>query len=102
MEHHVYFWLKSEHKNDADRAEFEKGLAALLEIELTAGGIWATPAPVMERPVIDHSWDYALSMRFDSVEKQDAYQSHPDHEVFISKFKDWWESVQVRDLLPGS
>lgn len=102
MEHHVYFWLKPERKNDADRAEFEKGLAALFEIEFVAGGMWATPAPVMERPVIDHSWDYALSMTFDSIEKQDAYQVDPDHEVFVHRFKDWWENVQVRDLLPGS
>lgn len=102
MEHHVYFWLKPEHRNDADRADFESGLAALLEIDLVAGGIWAIPAPVMERPVIDHSWDYALSMRFDSVENQDAYQSHPDHEVFVARFEGWWESVQVRDLLAGS
>ncbi len=102
MEHHVYFWLKSEHQNEADRATFEKGLASLLEIDLVAGGLWGTPAPVMERPVIDHSWDYALSMRFDSVESQDAYQTHPDHETFISSFKDWWDSVQVRDIKPGA
>lgn len=102
MEHHVYFWLKPERRNDADRAEFEKGLAALLEIDLITGGIWGTPAPVMERPVIDHSWDYALSTRFNSIKDQDAYQVHPEHEVFINRFKDWWEKVQVRDLLPGS
>ena len=102
MEHHVYFWLKPEHKNDADRATFEAGLDELLKIPLITGGIWGTPAPVMERPVIDHSWDYATSVSFASVEDQNEYQSHPDHQVFIDRFKDWWESVQVRDLQPGS
>ncbi len=98
MEHHVYFWLKDENKNSGDRAAFEKGLAALFEIGLVAGGRWAVPAPVMIRPVIDQSWDYALTMQFDSIEKHDAYQIDPDHNVFIEGFKHMWETVQVRDL----
>ena len=100
MEHHVYFWLKPEHKNDADRASFEAGLDALFQIPQVEGGIWGKPAPVMERPVIDASWDYALSMRFHSIADQDAYQVHPDHKVFLDHFSTWWETVQVRDLLP--
>ena len=96
--HHVYFWLKAEHQNDADRAAFEKGLDSLFKIGLTQGGRWAVPAKVMERPVIDQSWDYALTMQFRSVEDQDAYQMDPDHHVFIDTFKNWWAQVQVRDL----
>lgn len=102
MEHHVYFWLRADRKSIDDRATFEKALGNLVGMDLVADGIWATPAPVMERPVIDHSWDYALSLRFGSIADQDAYQVHPDHEAFVTNFKDWWESVQVRDLLPGS
>lgn len=98
MEHHVYFWLKEGHRNDADRAAFEKGLAGLFELPGVAGGRWAVPAKVMERPVIDQSWDYALTMQFDTVEEHDAYQVDPDHETFIATFKEWWAQVQVRDL----
>ena len=98
MEHHVYFWLKDEHKNPADRAMFEKGLASLFEIGLVKGGRWAVPAPVMLRPVIDQSWDYALTMQFDNVVTHDAYQIDPDHEIFIETCKHLWETVQVRDL----
>jgi hypothetical protein len=98
MEHHVYFWLKDERKNEADRAEFEKGLAALFDIETVKGGVWSVPAKVMPRPVIDQSWDYATSMQFASVEEQDAYQVDPLHDEFIAAFKDWWAQVQVRDL----
>lgn len=100
MEHHVYFWLKDEHLTDTDRATFEAGLADLFKISSVAGGIWGKPAPTMERPVIDSSWHYATSMRFDSAEKQDAYQVDPDHEVFVNKFKDWWRKVEVRDVMP--
>lgn len=99
MEHHVYFWLKEERKNAADRAEFEKGLDGLFAIgHLVAGGRWAIPAKVVVRPVIDQSWDYALTMQFDTIEKHDAYQEDPDHHVFINSYKDWWSQVQVRDL----
>ena len=98
MEHHVYVWLKDEDRNDVDRAIFEQGLDALFKIGLVAGGRWAVPAKVMIRPVIDQSWDYALTMQFDDIEKHDLYQVDPDHQVFIDTFKDWWSQVQVRDL----
>lgn len=98
MEHHVYFWLKEEFKNPADRAVFEQGLASLFEIDLVKCGRWAVPAAVVVRPVIDQSWDYALTMQFAKIEDHDAYQVDPDHNVFINSFKDWWAQVQVRDL----
>lgn len=98
MEHHVYFWLKEEHQNAADRAEFEKGLASLFEIDLCAGGRWSVPAKVELRPVVDQSWDYALSMQFASLEDHDAYQIDPDHHAFIEKFKPTWAKVLVMDL----
>jgi hypothetical protein len=98
MEHHVYFWLKEENQNAADRAVFEQGLASLFEIDLCAGGRWAVPAKVMIRPVIDQSWDYALSMQFATLEDHDAYQVDPDHKVFIATFKEWWAKVLVMDL----
>ena len=98
MEHHVYFWLKDERKNEADRKAFEAGLSRLFELEGIDGGFWAVPAKVMERPVVDQSWDYALTMTFPSVAAQDAYQEDPDHHVFIDSFKEWWARVEVRDL----
>ena len=98
MDHHVYFWLKDDCKTAEHRAAFEQGLASLFEIGLVKGGRWSVPAPVMPRPVIDQSWDYALTMRFDSVADQDAYQGDPKHHVFIDNFKDLWARVLVMDL----
>lgn len=98
MDHHVYFWLKDEFKNEVDRAVFEQGLDSLFGLPLVAGGRWAIPAKVMERPVIDQSWDYAITMQFNTIEEHDAYQVDPDHNVFINSFKDWWAQVQVKDL----
>ena len=98
MDHHVYFWLKEEKNNAEDRGEFEKGLAALFEIGGIISGRWAIPAKVEQRPVVDQSWDYALTIQFETVEAHDVYQNHPDHQSFIGKFKDWWAQVQVKDL----
>ena len=98
MEHHVYFWLNDECKSVADRAVFEQGLASLFEIDLVRGGRWAVPAPVMPRPVIDQSWDYAVTMQFASVADQDIYQGHPQHQAFVDTFKGWWAKVLVMDL----
>lgn len=98
MDHHVYFWLKEECKGAADRAAFEQGLASLFEIDLVTGGRWSVPAPVMLRPVIDQSWDYALTMQFASVADHDAYQTAPQHQQFIDSFKDRWARVLVMDL----
>jgi len=98
MEHHVYFWLKDECQSAADRAVFEQALASLFDIEQVGGGRWALPAAVMPRPVIDQSWDYALTMQFANVAAHDAYQVHPQHEAFLGTFMSWWAQVQVRDL----
>ncbi|MDP0491282.1 MAG: Dabb family protein [Verrucomicrobiota bacterium JB023] len=101
MEHHVYFWLKPECKDDATRSKFERGLAALFEIEAVAGGIWGHPAATPERPVTEKSWDYALSLRFDSLESHDAYQEDPAHDAFVDEFKDCWAKAQVMDVSKG-
>jgi Stress responsive A/B Barrel Domain len=98
MDHHVYFWLKSEGISPAERAEFEQGLAALFEIPLIKSGRWTVPAKVMVRPVVDQSWDYALTMVFANAEDHDAYQIDPDHLVFVDKFKELWTQVQIKDL----
>lgn len=98
MEHHVYFWLKDEHKNQADLKAFEEGLSGLFHLKGLLGGFWAVPAKVMARPVVDQSWDYGLTMTFDSVAAHDAYQVDPDHNIFVDRFKSWWARVEVRDL----
>jgi hypothetical protein len=98
MEHHVYFWLKEDHQNPADRAAFEQGLQGLFDCPLVEGGRWAVPANVALRPVVDQSWDYALSMRFATLADHDAYQIDPGHLAFINTFKDRWAKVLVMDL----
>ncbi|MBT8038045.1 MAG: Dabb family protein [Verrucomicrobiae bacterium] len=98
MEHHVYFWLKEEKKNSADLASFELGVMDLLKIGEISAGLWGKSADTPSRPVTDKSFDYAISLKFDSLELHNIYQDHPDHHVFVNAFKDWWEKVLVMDV----
>ena len=99
MEHHVYFWLKEDRLNDSDCEAFEAGIEALCQSENITSSHWGKPAATSERPVTDHSWNYGISLKFDSMEAHDLYQgSDAVHDLFIESFKDWWAKVLVMDL----
>ena len=99
MEHHVYFWLKDDRQSAANLEAFEAGLAGLCKSPNIASSYWAKPAATAERPVTDHSWSYAISLKFAAMEDHDRYQeADAIHDDFISSFKDWWAKVQVMDL----
>lgn len=99
MEHHVYFWLHDEHKNAGDRAAFEAALESLLAIPAVGSGRWGLPAAVKERPNVDQSWDYALSITFSDLAGHDAYQIDENHLRFIDAYKPWWAKVRISDLI---
>ncbi|MEM6910540.1 MAG: Dabb family protein [Verrucomicrobiota bacterium] len=96
MEHHVYFWLNEEGQSHSTL--FEAALEKLLAIESVSSGTWGRPAATPERPVIDRSWDYGLSLRFESVAAHDAYQVDPLHEEFVESQNARWSKVLVMDL----
>ncbi|MDA7684284.1 Dabb family protein [bacterium] len=99
MEHHVYFWLGADHQDESSRAVFESGLDTLCTSPFIAEHHWGKPAATAERPVTDHSWDYAVSLKFSSMGDHDSYQEgDPIHDAFIAKFKEWWAKVLVMDL----
>lgn len=99
MEHHVYFWLNEERQNETDRSVFEAGLEALCKSPHIAESYWSQPANTPQRPVTDHSWSYAISLKFDTMEDHDRYQAGDTvHDTFIESFKEWWAKVLVMDL----
>lgn len=98
MQHHVYFWIKEEHKNAETLAAFEKGLDAMTQLPSTVTGGWGKPAKTLVRPVSDNTFDYGLYIQFASIEDHDAYQVHPEHDVFVDSFKEIWENVRVSDV----
>lgn len=95
--HTVYFWLK-EGTTEADKADFEKGLAKLVTIPTIQTSFFGTPA-MTPRDVVDNSYGYGLTLLFKNRADQDSYQVDPDHDVFIAAHKHLWERVQVYDYL---
>lgn len=96
VRHNVYFWL-DENLTDVQRADFEKGLAALGDIDVVAHGTFGKPAGTPERPVTQNTFDYALVLEFGDVEKHNDYQRHAEHKVFVDNFSAWFKEVRVFD-----
>ena len=92
VQHNVYFWLDPA-LTDEQKTSFEEGLKALFTIDVVARGVFGKAAATPERP----TFDYALVLEFDSVEQHDAYQIHPDHDVFVKQFSATFKEVRIFD-----
>ncbi|MGD9633169.1 MAG: Dabb family protein [Pirellulales bacterium] len=98
--HSPYFWLRKD-LTPAERDLFDREVRLLAEIPYLERGHVGTPAPTERRPVTDHSFDYAASLHFKSLEDHDFYQSKcPDHARFVAACKSLWERVVVYDIAP--
>ena len=95
--HQVYFWLNNP-DSQADRQEFEKGIAELLEIPEIK--LYHVGLPVEEtagRGVVDGSYTYAYLVFFDDLEGHNIYQDHPIHVKFVEDYSHLWSNVVVYD-----
>jgi hypothetical protein len=97
MIHCVYFWLNDNLTDEQKRAFAEEGLTTLPEIDVVESGTFGVPASTPQRPVTDHSFDFWLMLRFRSIEDQNAYQIHPEHDAFVKRFGPWFKEVRVYD-----
>ena len=96
LSHIVVFWLK-EDLSDAQRSAFREGLESLKGIESTRGVYIGAPAKTGDRPVIDKSYSFALTVLFETVPDLEAYQVHPLHQAFLGQFGSYWTRVQIYD-----
>ncbi|MEZ0482966.1 Dabb family protein [Fibrella aquatica] len=94
--HSVYFWLASP-ESDTDRAALKVGLDTLGGVEAVHAVSIGTPAPT-RRPVIDHTYDFALMLTFTDEAAHDVYQTHPIHLAFVDNCKHLWSRVQIYDV----
>jgi Stress responsive A/B Barrel Domain len=93
--HTVYFWLR----RDLDAAQlqcFSAGLESLKTIPSTGGSFTGRPASTA-RPVIDRTYDFALTCLFKDQAEHDVYQVHPTHLAFLENCRDLWIRVLVYD-----
>ena len=94
--HTVFFWLKND-LNDADRSHFFKGVEKLGTISSVEHNFIGTPANTTKRPVVDDSYDCALTVVLKDLEQHDAYQVDPIHLDFIKDCAHLWQKVQIFD-----
>lgn len=95
--HTVFFWLKSP-ENQADHDALRAGLQTLTSISDITTIYIGTPAET-RRPVIDHSYDFSLTLVFADQSAHDAYQVHPKHEAFVANCAHLWERVLIYDAI---
>lgn len=91
--HSVLFWLKP----GTDKARFRAEVGKLAQIPGLVACHIGTPAATAKRPVIDDSYDFALTTVMADVAAHDAYQVHPLHTAFIATCKEMWTKVQIYD-----
>ena len=95
--HIVFFWLKHP-EEQANHEALRAGLDSLTSIDADTTVYIGTPAET-RRPVIDHSYDFNLTMVFADKAAHDAYQEHPQHLAFVEKCAHLWERVQIYDAI---
>lgn len=94
--HTVIFWLKEGLKEE-DRNKFFKGVEKLGLIKSVEHSFIGTPADTPDRPVVDNSYDCALTVVLKDLEQHDDYQVDPIHLEFIKDCANLWEKVQIFD-----
>ncbi len=93
--HTVLFWLRKDITEDQLKG-FTEGLESMKAIQHAEAVYVGTPAATAERPVIDTSYDYCLTVVLKDVATHDAYQLDPIHIEFL-KNKDLWERAVIYD-----
>jgi hypothetical protein len=98
--HSAIFWLRKD-LTPAERALFDSEVRRLAQISYLERGYVGTPAQTERRAVTDHSFDYATSLHFKSLEEHEFYQTKcPDHARFVAVCKAFWERVIIYDVSP--
>lgn len=95
--HTVYFWF-----NDGVSDEVQKRMTAdcieLMSKIPTVRHVWSGKPAMTPRDVVDNTYDVGLCVVLDNAEGHDAYQAHPLHKEFLSRYKQHWKRIQVYDF----
>ena len=93
--HTVLFWANDD-LTAAERAEFQAGLHTLPTISGVRAAYVGSPSAT-QRSVVDRSYAFALTLRFDDLAAHDAYQVDPIHDAFVARCSKYWKKVVVYD-----
>ncbi len=95
--HLVYFWLKDGTPATAREEMVKEAETSLAKIPAVRH-VWAGRPAMTPRPVVDNTYDVGLCVAYDDQAGHDAYQTHELHVAFGSRFKQYWQRVQVYDF----
>ncbi len=93
--HSVYFWIIAD-ASHKDLEMFRTKLNALKDVH-SAKAVYIGRPAATDRPVIDRSYDYALTVVFKDIDAHDAYQSDPIHKDFLNNCGKMFEKVVIYD-----
>ena len=94
--HNVLFWLRKD-LDGAEITEFRMGLESLKSIEHAEHIFIGSPARVPERPVLEVSYDFCLTVVLKDIAAHDAYQAHETHQRFLAQHKEKFKRIKVYD-----
>jgi hypothetical protein len=94
--HTVYFWLRPD-LSPADRAAFTAGVESICRTPSVRHAWHGAPAAT-DRPIIDRTYSWGLTVVFDDLAGHDAYQDHPVHLRFVEQHREKWTKVQIYDF----
>jgi hypothetical protein len=95
--HNVFFWMKKNAPKGAAKQTVNDAIKYLKTP--TVKQLWAgPPAKTEDRDVVNSTYDVGLTVVFKSIADHDAYQEHPEHQVFIKRNKKNWARVEVYDF----
>jgi hypothetical protein len=98
--HSVYFWLRPDLTAEQQQS-FVRALQSLRAIENVQHGWIGRPAGT-DRPIIERSYSFALTLVFADAAAQGAYQVHPVHDRFRQDFGDFWSRVLIYDSVDAT
>ncbi|MEO0508898.1 MAG: Dabb family protein [Verrucomicrobiota bacterium] len=93
--HTVLFWLKKDLQGD-QITQFRLALETMKGIKHAEAVYIGSPANTPDRPVIDKSYDFCLTVILKNIAAHDAYQIDPIHIDFL-KNQELWRKVKVYD-----
>ena len=94
--HTVLFWLK-EDLSKSDQEIFKQEVEKLGKITSVEKFYLGTPSETPKRPVVDDTYDFALTVVLKDMSAHDHYQADPIHLDFIEQCKEYWQKVLIYD-----
>lgn len=95
--HTVFFWL-AHPESQSDRDALGAGLESLKSVKDISVAYIGKPADT-RRPVVDHTYDFSITLVFADRAAHDAYQVHPVHLEFVAECAHLWNRVQIYDAV---